>query len=64
MNCGSMLRPRSHCASAKPVPAGQQRVVAEGDSVIVLLDGAGNKTPLTDDLKARIHALEVSTSSR
>lgn len=44
--------------------AAQQRVVAEGDSVIVLLDGSGAKTPLTDELKARIHALEVSTASR
>lgn len=44
--------------------ATQQRVVAEGDSVIVLLDGAGQKTPLTDELKARIEALELSTVSR
>ncbi len=36
----------------------QQKLVAEGDAVIVLLDAAGAKVALTDAVKARIVALE------
>lgn len=36
----------------------QQKLVAEGDAVIVLLDGAGVKVALTDDVKARVITLE------
>lgn len=36
----------------------QQRLVAEGESVIVVLDAEGAKTPLPPELKARIVALE------
>ena len=38
----------------------QQKLVAEGDAVIVLLDAAGVKVSLADEVKARILTLERS----
>lgn len=33
-------------------------LAAEGEAIIVLLDGSGQKTPLPDDLKKAVEALE------
>jgi acyl-CoA thioester hydrolase len=41
----------------------QQKLVAEGDAVVVLLDGAGAKMLLTDVVKARIIALERGSTA-